>query len=55
MKRFKHPHLRGGEEGRGRGRELKPREKAGHLKSPGLGNISLPPGERLESGTLGIF
>lgn len=38
--------------GRGRGRG---RGKAGRPKSPGLGNISLPPDERLESGTLGIF
>ena len=41
--------------GRGRGRGgAQAQGKAGHLKSPGLGNISLPPGERLESGTLGI-
>lgn len=40
--------------GRGRGR-AQAQGKASHLKSPGLGNISLPPGERLESGTLGIF
>ena len=39
--------------GRGRGRGQK-KGKTGHLKSPGLGNISLPPDERLESGTLGI-
>jgi hypothetical protein len=39
--------------GRGRGRG-KTQGKANRPKSPGLGNISLPPGERLESGTLGI-
>lgn len=39
--------------GRGRGR-AKNQGKAGHPKSPGLGNISLPSGDRLESGTLGI-
>lgn len=39
--------------GRGRGR-AKTQGKAGYPKSPGLGNISLPSGDRLESGTLGI-
>ena len=39
--------------GRGRGR-AQTQGKAGQLKSPDLGIISLPPGERLESGTLGI-
>jgi len=38
--------------GRGRGR-AQTQGKAGQPKSPGLGDISLPPGERLESGTLG--
>ena len=40
--------------GRGRGR-AQTQGKAGQLKSPGLGTISLPSGERLESGTLGHF
>lgn len=39
--------------GRGRGRG-NTQGKASQPKSPGLGSISLPPGERLESGTLGI-
>lgn len=39
--------------GRSRGR-AQAQGKAGQPKSPGLGDISLPPGERLESGTLGI-
>jgi hypothetical protein len=40
---------------RGRGRGRPPTQgKAGHPKSPDLGDVSLPPGERLESGTLGI-
>lgn len=39
--------------GRGRGR-VQTQGKTSRPKSPGLGNISLPPGERLESGTLGI-
>ena len=39
--------------GRGRGR-AQTQGKAGQLRSPDLGTISLPPGERLESGTLGI-
>jgi hypothetical protein len=38
--------------GRGRGK-VQTQRKAGHVKSPGLGNVSLPPNERLESGTLG--
>lgn len=41
--------------GRGRGRgKTQTQGKAGQLTSPDLGTISLPPGERLESGTLGI-
>ena len=40
-------------QGRGRGR-TQTQGKSSRPKSPGLGNISLPPGERLESGTLGI-
>ena len=40
--------------GRGRKRgKVQTQRKAGHVKSPGLGNVSLPPSERLESGTLG--
>lgn len=39
--------------GRGRGRG-NTQGKACQPKSAGLGSISLPPGERLESGTLGI-
>lgn len=39
--------------GRGKGKG-KTQGKASQPKSPGLGSISLPPGERLESGTLGI-
>jgi hypothetical protein len=38
--------------GRRRGK-VQTQRKAGHVKSPGLGNVSLPPSERLESGTLG--
>lgn len=38
--------------GKGRGR-VQTQGKVSKPKSPGLGNISLPPGERLESGTLG--
>lgn len=42
--------------GRGRGRGRAPAQgKVSRPRSPGLGNISLPSGERLESGTLGIF
>ena len=41
--------------GRGRGRRRALTQgKTGKHKSPGIGSISLPPGERLESGTLGI-
>ena len=39
--------------GKGRGR-AQTQGKSSRPKSPGLGSISLPPGERLESGTLGI-
>jgi len=47
---------RGWGRGRGRGRGgTQIHGGTGHLESPGLGSISLPPGERLESGTLGIY
>jgi hypothetical protein len=39
---------------RGRGR-AQTQGKVSRAKSPGLGDIPLPPGERLESGTLGTF
>ena len=47
---------RGRWRGRGRGRGgSQTRGGTVHPWSPGLGSISLPPGERLESGTLGIL